>query len=103
MPEFRSAPLHQSYVLHCDNTDFSATPYDVTGGEQNRTKHYFPHTIVDFDLKTAIRAGLVKTIALDKRKELTDVVLDFRAIRDDANRPIALSDGQKVMLRAGLH
>lgn len=82
--------------------DFSATPYDVTGSEQNRTEHYFPHTVVDFDLKTAIRSGLVKTIALDKRKELTEATLDFRAVRDDSNAPIALSDGQKVMLRAGL-
>lgn len=47
--------------------DFSATPYDVTGSGQKRTKHYFPHVIVDFALKEAIRDGLVKTIAIDKR------------------------------------
>ena len=82
--------------------DFSATPYDVTGSGQNRLKHYFPHIIVDFDLKTAIRKGLVKTIAIDKRKEITDLVLDFSAIRE-GNVPIALSDGQKMMLRAGLN
>jgi type III restriction enzyme len=81
--------------------DFSATPYDVTGGGQRRTKHYFPHIIVDFDLYTAIHLGLVKTIALDKRKEIATMELDFRALRD-GNRVIGLSDGQKLMLRAGL-
>jgi len=82
--------------------DFSATPYDVTGSGQKRVKHYFPHIIVDFDLKTAIRKGLVKIIAIDKRKELTDLQLDFNAVRE-GNRVISLSDGQKLMLRAGLN
>ncbi|MBM3241809.1 restriction endonuclease subunit R [Candidatus Poribacteria bacterium] len=81
--------------------DFSATPYDVTGSGQKRTKHYFPHIVVDFDLKTAIHQGLVKTIALDKRKEIATMELDFRAVRD-GNKVIGLSDGQKLMLRAGL-
>jgi len=82
--------------------DFSATPYDVTGSGQTRTKHYFPHTIVDFDLRTAINSGLVKTIALDRRKEITDMPLDFKAERDGDN-VIGLSEGQKTMLRAGLN
>ncbi|TRZ92205.1 MAG: restriction endonuclease subunit R [Methanosarcinales archaeon] len=81
--------------------DFSATPYDVTGSGQKRTKHYFPHIIVDFDLKTAIHKGLVKTIALDKRKEIATMELDFKAVRE-GNKVIGLSDGQKLMLRAGL-
>ena len=81
--------------------DFSATPYDVTGSGQTRTKHFFPHTIVDFDLRKAIHKGLVKTIALDKRKEITDLPLDFKAERDGDN-VIGLSEGQKVMLRAGI-
>ncbi len=81
--------------------DFSATPYDVTGSGQKRTKHYFPHIIVDFDLKTAIHKGLVKTIALDKRKEIATMELDFKAVRD-GNKVVGLSDGQKLMLRAGL-
>ncbi|MBI5633133.1 MAG: DEAD/DEAH box helicase family protein [Nitrospirae bacterium] len=81
--------------------DFSATPYDVTGSGQKRTKHYFPHIVVDFDLKTAIHQGLVKTIALDKRKEIATTELDYKAVRD-GNRVIGLSDGQKLMLRAGL-
>ena len=81
--------------------DFSATPYDVTGSGQKRTKHYFPHVIVDFGLNTAIRAGLVKTITMDKRKDLTDVPIDFSAIREN-KKVVALSEGQKLMLRAGL-
>lgn len=84
--------------------DFSATPYDVTGSGQKRTKHYFPHIIVDFTLKEAITKGLVKTIAIDKRKEiasLEDEDLDFKAIRDGKN-VIDLSEGQRLMLRAGL-
>lgn len=81
--------------------DFSATPYDVTGSGQKRTKHYFPHIIMDFDLKTAIHKGLVKTITLDKRKELATMELDFKAVRE-GNRVVGLSDGQKLMLRAGL-
>ncbi len=82
--------------------DFSATPYDVTGSGQNRIKHYFPHIIVDFDLKTAIRSGLVKTIAIDKRKELVDLPLEYNAIRENGE-VVGLSDGQKMMLRAGLN
>jgi len=82
--------------------DFSATPYDVTGSGQKRTKHYFPHIIMDFDLKTAIHKGLVKTIALDKRKEIAAMELDFKALRD-GNKVIGLSEGQKLMLRAGYH
>jgi len=81
--------------------DFSATPYDVTGSGQKRTKHYFPHTIIDFDLAAAIRNGLVKTIALDKRKEIAAMELDFKAERE-GNNAVSLSEGQRVMLRAGL-
>lgn len=82
--------------------DFSATPYDVTGSGQKRIKHYFPHIIVDFDLRTAIRKGLVKTIAIDKRKEFTDIQIDFAAKREN-KKVIALSDGQMLMIRAGLN
>lgn len=81
--------------------DFSATPYDVTGSGQRSTKHYFPHIIVDFDLRSAIHGGLVKTITLDRRKEIATMELDFRAARD-GNKVIGLSEGQKLMLRAGL-
>ncbi|QTA37580.1 DEAD/DEAH box helicase family protein [Thermosipho ferrireducens] len=81
--------------------DFSATPYDVTGSGRNRTKHYFPHIVVDFDLKTAIWKGLVKTIVIDKRKEIATLPLDFKAIRD-GKEVIELSEGQRLMIRAGL-
>ena len=83
--------------------DFSATPYDTTGSGQNRTKHYFPHVIVDFDLNAAIKEGLVKMITIDKRKELSTLELDFKALRDEGtNKVLGLSDGQKVMIQAGL-
>ncbi len=84
--------------------DFSATPYDITGSGQKRTKHYFPHIVVDFTLKQAIYAGLVKTIAIDKRKELASLGnedLEFKAVRD-GKEVVGLSDGQRLMLRAGL-
>jgi type III restriction enzyme len=86
---------------HFIQIDFSATPYDVTGSGQKRTKHYFPHIVVDFDLRTAIHYGLVKTIALDRRKEIASLPLDFKAERD-GKEVVGLSQGQKIMLRAGL-
>lgn len=81
--------------------DFSATPYNVTGSGQNRQIHYFPHIITNFDLKEAINLGLVKTVAIDKRKELAALPLDFKAEREGEDIK-GLSDGQRVMLRAGL-
>lgn len=84
--------------------DFSATPYNVTGSGERRTKHYFPHTIVDYGLKSAICAGLVKTIAIDKRKEIMSLAsedIDFKAVRSGKD-VVSLSDGQRLMLRAGL-
>ena len=83
--------------------DFSATPFDTQGTGKNLTKHYFPHIVVDFDLPTAMRLGLVKTLLLDHRQELTDLdTLDFHALRDERGKVTGLSDGQRVMLRAGL-
>ena len=83
--------------------DFSATPYTVTGSGQNRVRDHFPHIIVDFKLVEAIKEGLVKTVAIDKRKEFASVPLeelDFKAER--AGRTVTnLSDGQKIMIRAG--
>jgi type III restriction enzyme len=78
--------------------DFSATPYSTSG--KNKIKHYFPHIIIDFELEEAIRDGLVKMIAIDKRKEIDSIDLDFKAIRDGKN-VIGLTDGQRLMLRAG--
>ncbi|OIO21819.1 restriction endonuclease subunit R [Candidatus Micrarchaeota archaeon CG11_big_fil_rev_8_21_14_0_20_47_5] len=83
--------------------DFSATPYSITGSGQKRTRHFFPHIIVNFELITAIQNGLVKTVAIDKRKELAAIPLDalgFKAEKD--GKTTVLSDGQRTMLRAGL-
>lgn len=82
--------------------DFSATPYTTKGSGRNLQKVYFPHIVVDFDLKAAMQRGLVKTLLLDKRKELTDIEdLDFTALRD-GKKVLSLSEGQRIMLRAGL-
>ena len=83
--------------------DFSATPYNERGGGRgkDKTKVWFPHIVVDFDLKQAMRLGLVKSLVLDKRKEVGALPLEFRAERDESGQP-ALSEGQRVMLRAGL-
>jgi type III restriction enzyme len=81
--------------------DFSATPYNDVGGGKNKRKVYFPHIVVDFDLKAAMRLGLVKSLVLDKRKELGALPLEFKAERD-ADGNVTLAEGQRVMLRAGL-
>lgn len=84
--------------------DFSATPYNEVGIGKKARKAFFPHIVVDFDLKTAMRLGLVKSLALDKRSEigaLSNEELDFRADRDENGEP-TLSAGQRTMLRAGL-
>jgi len=82
--------------------DFSATPYNDVGSGKNKKKLYFPHIVTDFDLQSAMRAGLVKSLVLDKRKEIGALPLEFKAERDELGNP-ALSEGQRVMLRAGLH
>jgi type III restriction enzyme len=82
--------------------DFSATPYNEVGSGKKKGKQFFPHIVVDFDLNAAMQAGLVKALALDKRKEVAALPLDFKAERDEQNRVVGLSHGQRVMLRAGL-
>jgi type III restriction enzyme len=83
--------------------DFSATPYnEASGGRRGKRKVYFPHIVVDFDLNDAMSAGLVKALALDKRREVASLPLDFRAERDEQGHVISLSAGQRTMLRAGL-
>lgn len=83
--------------------DFSATPYDTSGSGKKKVKHYFPHIVADFDLTTAMKQGLVKTLLLDKRQELTELEgLDYKAVRDERNKVVGLSEGQRLMLRAGL-
>ena len=63
--------------------DFSATPYEQRGSGRRERKVYFPHIVVDFDLKDAMRHGLVKTLSLDQRQNLTELEdLDYNAIRE---------------------
>lgn len=90
--------------------DFTATPYISCGtrktkrgsGETKDIKHYFPHIIVDFNLNEALSLGLVKLLLLDERLELTDFSpLDYKAERAEKH-VTGLSDGQRLMLRAGL-
>lgn len=90
--------------VHFCQVDFSATPYNAVGTGKRAKKNYFPHIVVDFDLKTAMRQGLVKSLVLDKRSEigaLSNEDLEFRAYRDEDGNP-QLSEGQRIMLRAGL-
>lgn len=82
--------------------DFSATPYNEVGAGKNKGKAFFPHIVVNFDLNAAMGAGLVKALALDKRKDVAALPLDFRAERDEQRAVTGLSHGQRVMLRAGL-
>lgn len=81
--------------------DFSATPYNDVGSGKKKKKLYFPHIVVDFDLQSAMRAGLVKSLVLDRRKEVGALPLEFKAERDESGNPV-LSEGQRMMLRAGL-
>ncbi len=82
--------------------DFSATPYNEVGSGRSKGKAYFPHIVVDFDLKSAMRAGLVKSLVLEKCKEIASLPMDFKAECDEQKRVTGLSNGQRVMLQAGL-
>ena len=95
-----AAPKKHQFI----QVDFSATPYNEVGTGKKAKKTYFPHIVVDFDLKTAMRQGLVKSLVLDKRSELgalSNDELEFKAYRDEDGNP-QLSEGQRIMLRAGL-
>ena len=50
--------------------DFSATPYNDVGSGKNKRKVFFPHIIVDFDLKAAMSAGLVKGTSINSPNRL---------------------------------
>lgn len=83
--------------------DFSATPFDTKGTGEKQVKLFFPHIIVDFDLPMAMKQGLVKLLLLDRRQELTELEnLDYNAERDEQGKVVGLSEGQRMMLRAGL-
>ncbi len=81
--------------------DFSATPYNDVGAGKSKRKVYFPHIVTDFALKDAMKQGLVKSLVLDRRKEIGALPLEFKAERDESGNPV-LSEGQRVMLRAGI-
>jgi type III restriction enzyme len=84
--------------------DFSATPYNQVGAGARAKAIYFPHIIADFDLRAAMHEGLVKSLVLDKRRELgalPNEELQFKADRDEHGNPV-LSEGQRIMVRAGL-
>lgn len=83
--------------------DFSATPFDTKGTGEKQVKIFFPHIIADFDLSMAMKQGLVKLLLLDRRQELTELKnLDYNAERDGHGKVTGLSEGQRMMLRAGL-
>ena len=83
--------------------DFSATPFDTKGTGDRQVKLFFPHIVVDFDLPMAMKQGLVKLLLLDRRQELTELEnLDYNAERDEQGNVVGLSEGQRMMLRAGL-
>lgn len=82
--------------------DFSATPYNETGTGAKKGKKYFPHIVVDFPLFAAMEQGLVKSLTLDKRKDVAALPLEFNADRDERGEIIGLSTGQRTMIRAGL-
>ena len=83
--------------------DFSATPFDTKGAGAKQQKLFFPHIVVDFDLPMAMKQGLVKLLLLDRRQELTELAdLDYNAVRDEQGNVVGLSEGQRIMLRAGL-
>ncbi len=84
--------------------DFSATPYNQVGSGQKAKAMYFPHIIADYDLREAMKAGLVKALVLDKRRELgalSNEELQFKADRDEHGNAV-LSEGQRIMVRAGI-
>ena len=93
-----AAPKGRKFI----QMDFSATPYNEVGSGKKKGRQWFPHIVVNFDLTMAMKAGLVKALALDKRKEIAALPLDFRAERDKSGKVTGLSQGQRVMLQAGI-
>ncbi len=83
--------------------DFSATPYNDVAAAGTPGRLTFRISSYDRP-ETAMRGGLVKSLVLDKRSEigaLSHDELDFKADRDENGNPM-LSEGQRIMLRAGL-
>jgi type III restriction enzyme len=81
--------------------DFSATPFSVAGSGNKQVRNYFPHIVSNFEIVDAIKKGLVKTVAIDRRKDFGALPLEFKAERDNG-KVTSLSPGQKEMIRAGI-
>ncbi len=85
--------------------DFTATPFVIKG----KKKEYFPHVIYDYGLVEAMRAMLVKQIFIEKSNLLSEKIEKLPASeiavishRDEAGKPIELSETQKHMVDVGL-
>ena len=81
--------------------DFTATPYI----QKWKEKVLFPHIIINFDIVKAMKQWLIKSLVLDKRKELATLAsedLEFKAVRDESNKVVSLSKWQEIMLQAWL-
>lgn len=120
---------HDIQLYHRSNAglfmqvDFSATPFYGAADK----KELFPHIIYDYDLKHAMNGWspvlkqesfppLVKQLFLEERQAVSGDLpkqtrlqdLDFRAVReaDDGSRrgtPVALSEGQRLLLEIGIN
>jgi len=67
---------------------FLATPYNQVGTGSAGQGDLLPHIIADFDLRAGHARGLVKSLVLDKRRELgalPNEELQFKADRDDTS------------------
>lgn len=87
--------------------DFSATPfYEIPSAGPQILKQHFPTIIYNYDLVQAQRDILVKQVHLEERETVSGERLkdmDYKAIRDaQTKKPVALSQGQKLMLAIGL-
>lgn len=71
------------------------------GQRQGQEEALFPAHHHRLRPDDGVRQGLVKSLVLDRRKEIGALPLEFKAERDADGNP-TLSDGQRVMLRAGL-
>ena len=85
--------------------DFSATPYNDVGTGKNKKKIYFPHIVIDFDLKSAMKAGLVKSLATPVHLSDTPLVYRRHPPRlgehtDEVLTEIGLADAEIAALRA---
>jgi type III restriction enzyme len=85
--------------------DFTATPFTIKG----KRKEYFAHVVYDYGLVEAMRAMLVKQIFIEKSSFLSHRIesmppdeFDVIGHRDEAGKPIDLSQTQKHMVDVGL-